>query len=552
MIFIITGGGVAVYMNSIRRNQSELRRSEEQTRLLLESVNNGIWGLSNDGLCTFINPAAARMLGYTREELLNVDLHSLVHHSFSDGRPYPLEQCPLHATIKDAQVRFVEDEVFWRKNKIPFHVQYTCYPILRNGQIDGGVIVFDDITDRKNQELLLAKALEKAESANNAKSDFLANMSHEIRTPMNAVIGFAQIALETNDQKQQLDFIRQIVESSTSLMFILNDILDFSKIEAGQMSVENANFNVDENLGGVERLFSMKAEAQGLVFTVKKDAAIPNFLSGDSNRLRQVLANLLGNAIKFTQRGFVVLEVHLIERVDDLVRLSFSVQDTGIGMDENQLAVLFKPFFQADSSISRRFGGTGLGLSISKKLVELMGGFMRVESKVGEGSIFSFELQFSVVQQSSMPNNNTPQVNELLSVNILHGKKVLLVEDNKVNQKLAIHLLNKLGMDTIVANHGQEAIEMLHGNIIDVILMDIQMPVMNGLEATKIIRSEKIYENLPIIAMSAGVTLDEQASCSEVGMSSFVGKPVSREELTAKLIALLADGSAGPTTVLNR
>lgn len=304
------------------------------------------------------------------------------------------------------------------------------------------------------------------------------------------------------------------------------------------MSIEIAPFDLDLMLTGIENLFAFRARENGLTFSVSKASNVPRFFQGDVHRLRQVLANLLGNAIKFTQHGNVALTVSLREPPSEKAHLRLCVQDSGIGMSESQLAGLFQPFVQADSSISRRFGGTGLGLAISKKLVELMEGQITVESTAGVGSRFYIELALPLAPTPETAQDNS--AGKQLHKEILHGKSVLLVEDNKVNQTLAAHLLKKLGMTFEIANHGQEAIDKLHARDFDIVLMDIQMPVMNGLEATELIRREPRYTTLPIIAMSAGVTLDEQERCVEVGMSGFVGKPVHFDELTGKLIEMLS------------
>lgn len=661
---ILIGGGLIYYFRSVRDAKHTVEESESRLRLLLESVNGGIWGQSlNGGICTFINAAGARMLGYQPDELLGQPLHSLVHHTYPDGARYEAEICPMHATSLDGIPRKINNEVLWRRDGTSIAVEYSTYPMYRDGRIEGTVVVFEDITERQRMELqmkereavysaaiktsvdgfwtvdmegyllevndayvqasgytrdellsmrvgqlevidseadvetriekirregsdefesrhrtkegriwdvsvavsyapiaggrlfcfikditerkhhakLLEAAREKAESANRAKSDFLANMSHEIRTPMNAVIGFSELALDDPNPESQRAHLHQIIESSRSLLGILNDILDFSKIESRQMTLETEVFNLDELLGQVRRMFVMQAKERMLDIVVAREAGVPNILRGDPLRLRQILTNLLGNAIKFTKQGGVSLNVRSIQTNGEDVKLDFCVKDSGIGMSAAQLATLFQPFVQADNSITRRFGGTGLGLTISRNLARLMDGDIRVDSEAGAGSEFHFEVTLPIASAMQLASvvRDVPQERDMKQA--LYGKRVLLVEDNKVNQLLATHVIKKLGMLLDIAGHGEEAIACLEHQQYDVVLMDIQMPVMDGLEATRLIRQDSRFASLPIVAMSAGVTLDEQEKCSEVGMTDFIGKPIDSELLTQMLIKLCVD-----------
>jgi CheY-like chemotaxis protein len=324
-------------------------------------------------------------------------------------------------------------------------------------------------------------------------------------------------------------------------MGILNDILDFSKIEARQMSLDPGEFEIDELFGSLSRMLASSAKDKGLELTLSRDADAPNQLIGDQLRMRQILTNLLGNALKFTKQGKVSLAVRQIDANDAGVTLDFCVKDSGIGMTPEQLACLFQPFVQADNSITRRFGGTGLGLTISRNLAQMMGGDIRVESAAGAGSSFHFQVTLPVVEPAQITDSfavvaaPAPLQNAAAS---LQGRRVLLAEDNRVNQLLASHILKKFGMVLDIANNGEEAIRRLEEEHYDIVLMDIQMPVMDGLEATRIIRQDARFSRLPIVAMSAGVTLDEQDKCSSVGMTDFIGKPIDSEQLMKMLIEL--------------
>jgi signal transduction histidine kinase len=409
------------------------------------------------------------------------------------------------------------------------------------GEISTGVNGFIQELQISMKEATEAK--QKAEVANSAKSDFLSNMSHEIRTPMNGVIGLSDLALESHDSAEIHGYLQQINESAKSLLVILNDILDFSKIEARQVSIENAAFKLDELIESLSRLYNLKAQVKGVGFSANFDKLFTHHLYGDQLRMRQILTNLLENAIKFTTKGQVTFEVCQISTSPAGVTLNFSVRDSGIGMTLEQVNALFQPFVQADNSISRRFGGTGLGLTISLNLAKLMGGDIKVESEIGVGSKFEFQVMLPVVvsthddresSSSHFENGSTQERQQFIQS--LKGKRVLLTEDTKVNQIVATKMLGKLGIIFDIANNGKEAIQLLELNTYDVVLMDIQMPVMNGLEATRLIRQNPKYFSLPILAMSAGVTLDEQSACDAAGMTGFISKPISSAILTENLI----------------
>ncbi|MDD4911577.1 MAG: ATP-binding protein [Sideroxydans sp.] len=532
---------IAYVFSVLQRTKNNALESETRLRLILESANCGIWGQTPEGICTFINKEAAKKLGYKPEELIGKPVHATVHHSHSDGVPYKQTECPMFITGQDGVERVASDEVLWRKDGSKFDVEYATSPIYMHGSLEGAVVIFNDVTERKLQAHLLEQAKDKAEAANRAKSDFLANMSHEIRTPMNAVIGFSELALDSHDEKDKQSHLRQILESSKALLGILNDILDFSKIEARQMTVENKVFDLNTLMRNLDRMFVQRAQEKGLEFSVTKAAEVPAMVVGDELRLRQVLTNLLGNAIKFTEHGKVTFEITQMARDEQGVMLDFCIRDTGIGMTQVQMDGLFQPFAQADNSITRRFGGTGLGLSISRNLAQLMGGDIVIESVEGKGSAFRLQVRLveaSVEQMAECGMDDKPEPVPQVTEHTLEGKRILLVEDNRVNQVLATRILQKYGVFVEVANHGGEAIQKLDAASYDIVLMDIQMPVMDGLEATRRIRQDARFVNLPIIAMSAGVTLNEQALCTEVGMTDFVGKPINSAELNSKLLAL--------------
>ena len=771
--------------------------SEERSRLILGSIDEGILGMDVEGRASFINPAGAVMLGYNAAELVTQPVHAHIHHSYADGTPFPREACPMYLTAQDGQPRSIDDEVLWRKDGSCFPVEYSTTPVKKDGQNVGTVVAFRDITERKaaeerlqftqyavdnaadpvfwvrasdgkleyvnhaacsslgyTQEELLSmqiqdvnteldqrkwnellrdiegkqsvthearqrtkdgrvvdveitvavadylgrktfvanvrdvtdrkraeaetlRAKEIAEAATQAKSDFLANMSHEIRTPMNAIIGLNHLALKTDLTTKQRNYLTKVNSAAQALLGIINDILDFSKIEAGKLDMEDVEFSLEDVLDNLSSIVSQKAQDKNLEFLIAAQHDLPPNLVGDSLRLGQILINLVNNAIKFTDKGEVIVSVSKEEEFTERVKLRFSVRDTGIGMTPEQTARLFQAFSQADTSTTRKYGGTGLGLSISKRLVEMMEGSIWVESQAGVGSTFHFTAWFGVVageakQKRFIPDlagmrvlivDDNAQAREILtdavqafaikadaeasgedaiqqllardehdpyrlvlmdwhmpgmdgleasriiklggqlknipkivivtafgredirtqaeSVGVegyllkplnasllydtlmdlfglatdvdkshrkeLQGKqhdakgiRVLLVEDNEMNQQVASELLESAGATVAIANHGGEAIKILltgpQPPPYDVVLMDLQMPEVDGITATKSIRADSRFSRLPILAMTAHALVEERQRCLDAGMNDHITKPIDPDALFATLL----------------
>jgi PAS domain S-box-containing protein len=547
-----------IYINNLEVKVSErtteleganlaLKKSEENIRLLLDSTAEGILGIDLNERFTFCNDSCLRLLGYThRSELIGTVLHYQIHYQQQDGTPIPLEECILYNALCKGEPTYSADEVLWKADGTFFPVEIYSFPQYRDGELIGAVITFIDITERKMVENELIFAKEQAEAANISKSQFLANMSHEIRTPMNGIIGFLQLLEETELTEDQLDFVQTIKTSTESLMAIINDILDISKIEAGRMELEQIPFDIKSVTKEAVFLFNAKANNKGLALKMNLSPDLPQYVIGDPTKIKQIISNLVSNAIKFTNHGSVTIDVSLTEVSVHTVSLSYSVKDTGIGISENELRKIFKPFSQADASSTRKYGGTGLGLVISKKLVEMMDGQIGVNSEKGNGSNFYFSIVLkkatdihntniaAVIEEAESRSNNDYMVNSSYSIDAYTNTKIkiLLAEDNVVNIKFFQKLLRMNGLNCDVVVNGEEAVRACESTNYDLIFMDCQMPVMNGFEATRNIRlAEGDKRHTIIIALTAYAMDGDKNKCLLAGMNEYINKPVKLQKI---------------------
>jgi len=393
--------------------------------------------------------------------------------------------------------------------------------------------------ERKNKQLTEARKL--ADSSNLAKSTFLANMSHEIRTPMNAIIGLTHLLQRTDPTADQATQLAKIDVSAKHLLSIINDILDISKIEAGKLTLEYTDFHMDSIFDHIQSLLKDQAHAKGLNIGVEL-GELQHWFKGDVTRLRQALINYVGNAIKFTEQGTIWLRAIKLDENDDGILIRFEVQDTGIGIKPDKIPRLFEPFKQADASTSRTYGGTGLGLTITRRLAQLMGGVAGVESEVGRGSTFWFTVRLDR-GHGVLPANSPREVVDAETQLRAHytGSRVLLAEDNAINREVAVALLSGAGLAVDTAINGKQAVEMVQQGGYDLVLMDLQMPEMEGLAATNLIRSMPDYAGLPILAMTANVFEEDRQACLDVGMNDFVSKPFNLQNLFASIIKWLPE-----------
>jgi two-component system sensor histidine kinase/response regulator len=520
-----------------KRAEEALRRSESNYRELMEQATEPIFIYDHHLQCVDVNRAAQEVFGFSREEFLTFTMRDLVHPDDLVKLARPEEQEKLRL-MREGKLTIYGDRRLRRKDG-----SYIAVQISAKSLPDGRILsIKRDVSEWIAREAELREANAKAEAANRAKSEFLANMSHEIRTPMNSVIGMARLALLHEADTGQRGYLEKILLSGEHLLDIIDDILDFSKIDAGKLKLKNIELDIIRIVENLTGLLADQAQQKDLRYTADIDPAIPRNLSGDPLRLRQVMLNFISNAIKFTAKGEVAVSVRRVDENAAGCLVHFEVRDTGIGISENELSGLFQSFQQADNSVTRQYGGTGLGLAISKRLVELMGGEVGVESELGRGSRFWFRvwLQYGTGKVGSSAGAFLS--GWFQAYDALRGKHILLVENNPFNQQVAREFLENVGVIVVVANNGAEALDLLWHESFDGVLMDLHMPVMDGLEASRQIRANPNLAAMPVIAMTANVLEEERKRCLNIGMNDFITKPVRPEMLYAMLAHWLSPG----------
>lgn len=538
--------GFLFYIKNIHANLQEkesensenllaaLSESLTKTSKILDTTGEGYWFLQNT-VITEINTSLAILLGRTKDEILGRDISDFLD-------------------VDGLQIFKTDTEVITKEKKITHELSLTkkngtSIPCLLHStffekDLEGNVGIFSFITDISEMKYFqkeLIKSVKQADDATRAKSLFLANVSHEIRTPMNSIIGLSELAIQNRKPEKIFEYLEKINSSANSLLKIINDILDFSKIESGKAELEVLPFNIISIIENIRTMLDFKLKEKSLNWKFNYDPNLPELLIGDSLKVQQVLINLLHNSIKFTDKGDIGINIQKYTEDENSIKLKIFVSDTGIGITEEQIHKLFKPFSQAENSTQRKFGGTGLGLSIIKKILEMMQGSITVQSEVGKGTEFSIIIPFKKYTESTSNSILTPGILKVNRINLdFSNLNILIVDDNEINREIIKEQLSREQIHTLEATNGQECLDILSTNKnIDLVLMDIQMPVLDGIETSKKIKNDPVLSSIPIIILSAHGFEEEKERCRKIGISEFLVKPVDYEELLQKISSVI-------------
>jgi two-component system, sensor histidine kinase and response regulator len=523
-------------LESIQNSREQNRQTEERHSAFMNHLPAIASLTDEDGRYLYVNQPLSNAFDMRSEDLLGKTIADWMPEAAESNRKHDREVLACGGTMQFDDALPTQDGGVrhWLSFKFPLGV--------RDGRKLIGTVAVD-ITARKEWEVQVQQAKEEAERANRAKSEFLANMSHEIRTPLNGIIGMTDLALDTGLNTEQREYMDTVKFSADSLLTLINDILDFSKIEAGKVDLETVNFDLRDNVETTLKTLAVRAHQKGLELHCEVDAAVPDTVSGDSSRLRQIVLNLVGNALKFTEKGEVKLSVQTESENAKGPNLHFTVSDTGIGIPPEKHSHIFKAFSQADSSTTRKFGGTGLGLTISTRLVDMMGGKMWVESEVGKGSRFHFTLRLPPVETHHVQNSSEH------SLQTLRGVKVLVADDSATNLRIMQGILSRWGMDITLADGGNQVLEELSAARAAaapyaLLLTDLHMPDMDGFSLVEKIRQQKELSALAIMMFSSAGQRGDGARCQELGVSAYLLKPIRQSELLGAILRVLSAGDS--------
>ncbi len=526
--------------NKVLSEQMQAQREFYEN--VTETLGEGLYVQDAKGICIYMNSEAEKLLGWPRQELIGLPVHDTIHTQTASGKALPSHDCPiLNQVTKHGEAR-MDDQVFVRKDGSVFPVTLASKAIYaEDGTIYNTVVAFQDISARKAADSALLQAKEAAERASKIKGDFLANMSHEIRTPMNGIIGMTDLALDTELNDEQREYISIVKSSADALLNIINDILDFSKIESGKMDIEVIYFSLEQMLRDTMKPLAVRAHQKQLELLLHIAPDVPDRIIGDPGRLRQVILNLVGNAIKFTESGEIEVSVTKVEgALTGNAQLKFSVRDTGIGIPEEKFQTIFESFSQADTSTTRKYGGTGLGLTISTKIINLMGGKLELKSNVGEGTTFFFTIDVPVISDNAKTHyEHTGQIK---------GMPVLVVDDNLTNQKILKEMLQSWGMLPTIVTNGTDALQALAsastaGKPFALAILDVQMPEMNGFELAERMRQQPEIAPATVMMLTSAGQRGDATKCRALGIAGYLMKPVSQSDLFNAMMTALGEPS---------
>ncbi|HEB28411.1 MAG TPA: response regulator [Porticoccus sp.] len=509
-------------------NRQVQRESESYLSMVMKNIVEGVVTYDENGQILHFNLAMEKMFQTSRKNMAGCSIESL---SQADKETFP--------TIYDQYFNGTStgpayETIAVNNSGDVFPIDLTISKVVTQRGATF-IAVVRDITERKNEQKALIEAKENALQTALTKTNFLSTMSHEIRTPMNAVIGLTNLLLQESPRKDQIENLNTLKFSGENLLVLIDDILDYNKIQAGKLNIEQTEFSLNEVIHNINKSLNMRAYDKKISLHIVTESGFPNIIIGDPTRLSQVLLNLIGNAIKFTESGKVTLTITSKQDTDERWAINFAIEDTGIGIHKDKIDTIFDNFTQSDANTTRKFGGTGLGLAITRQLLELQGSSIQVKSILGKGSIFSFTLQFETSSESSITAGNTPDDQDLIEH--FEPVNVLLVEDSLVNQMVATKFLTKWGLTVDIAENGAVAIDKVKEKDYAVVLMDLHMPVMDGYTAAKNIRAlpNEKYQQLPIIALTASTKASDQSDLNDAGINTYISKPFNPLELNQRI-----------------